>query len=89
MRGSPEAALDGQKQFGHTLEPGQSWGDLAQQRGQRIREAVSGTPVATGDPNSPWSPGGASELVVQPQSPGLLNRLWWGSGSTSSGVTAG
>lgn len=88
-RGSPEAALDGQAQFGYTLEPGQTWNVVAQQRGQRIREAVGGTPVATGDPTSPWSPGGASELVVQPQSPGLLNRLWWGSGSTGSGITAG
>lgn len=88
-RGSPEAALDGQAQFGYALEPGQTWNDLAQQRGQRIRQAVNGEPVATGDPNSPWSPGGATQLVVQPQSPGLINRLWWGSGSTSSGVIAG
>ena len=88
-RGSPEAAIDGQKQFGYSLEPGQTWNDVAQQRGQRIREAIGGAPVATGDPNSPWSPGGASQLVTQPQSPGLLDRLWWGSGTTSSGIIAG
>ncbi|WP_043055625.1 LLM class flavin-dependent oxidoreductase [Enteractinococcus helveticum] len=88
-RGSPEAALDGQAQFGYTLEPGQTWGELAQHRGQRIRDAVGGKTVATGDPNSPWSPGGATALVVQPQAAGLINRLWWGSGSTSSGITAG
>ena len=88
-RGSPEAAVDGQRQFGYTVAPGQSWSDIAQQRGQRIRAAVSGTPVATGDPQSPWSPGGASELTTQPQSPGLVDRLWWGSGSTTSGITAG
>lgn len=88
-RGSPEAAIDGQQQFGYTLAPGQTWNDVAQQRGQRIRDAIGGVPVATGDPNSPWSPGGATHLVTQPQSPGLLNRLWWGSGSTSSGIRAG
>lgn len=27
--------------------------------------------------------------MTQPQSPGLVDRLWWGSGSTSSGITAG
>lgn len=88
-RGSPEAAIDGQEQFEYTLAPGQTWADLAQERGQRIRAAVGGQPVATGDPNSPWSPGGATELVTQPQAPGLVDRLWWGSGSTSSGVIAG
>ena len=31
-------------QFGYTLEAGQTWGDLAQQRGQRIRDAVGGKP---------------------------------------------
>jgi len=88
-RGSPEAALDGQAQFGYTLEPGETWSDVAHHRGQRIRHALGGIPVATGDPNSPWSPGGATQLVTQPQSPTLLNRLWWGSGSVSSGRTAG
>lgn len=88
-RGSPEAAVDGQQQFGYALESGQTWSDVAQQRGQRIRQAIGGSPVATGDPNSPWSPGGATRLVTQPQSPGLVDRLWWGSGSTSSGIIAG
>src|SRR5699024_12174312 len=81
-------ALDGQTQFGYTLEPGQTWSDVAQSRGQRIRQALGGNPVATGDPNSPWSPGGATQLVTQPQSPTLLNRLWWGSGSVASGSVA-
>src|SRR5699024_2611401 len=72
-----------------TLEPGETWSDVAHHRGQRIRHALGGIPVATGDPNSPWSPGGATQLVTQPQSPTLLNRLWWGSGSVSSGRTAG
>lgn len=88
-RGSPEAAIDGQQQFGYSLQPGQTWSHVAQQRGQRIRNAIGGKPMATGDPNSPWSPGGATQLAVQPQAPGLLHRLWWGSGSTSSGVVAG
>ena len=70
-------------------EPGQTWSDVAQSRGQRIRQALGGNPVATGDPNSPWSPGGATQLVTQPQSPTLLNRLWWGSGSVASGSVAG
>ncbi|MGO1530446.1 MAG: LLM class flavin-dependent oxidoreductase [Micrococcaceae bacterium] len=88
-RGSPEAARDGQHQFGYDLEPGQTWSQLAQQRGLRIREALAGTPVAHADPSSGWAPHGVERLNVQPQAPGLLNRLWWGSGSTPSAVVAG
>lgn len=39
-RGSPEAAVDGQEQFGYSLAPGQTWSDVAQQRGQRIRDSA-------------------------------------------------
>lgn len=88
-RGSPEAARDGQHQFGYHLEPGQTWSGLAQERGQRIREALSGAPVAHADPDSSWTPHGVERLNIQPQSPGLIDRLWWGSGSTPSGVVAG
>lgn len=88
-RGSPEAALDGQHQFGYGLREGQTWSDLAQERGRRFRQAISGEPVARADPNSGWAPPGAQMLSVQPQSPGLTERLWWGSGTIASGVRAG
>ncbi|WP_091699407.1 LLM class flavin-dependent oxidoreductase [Micrococcus terreus] len=88
-RGSPEAARDGQHQFGYDLQPDQSWSDLAQERGQRIRQALSGEGIAQADPDSGWAPPGSDRLSTQPQSPGLLGRLWWGSGNTASGVRAG
>ena len=68
-RGSPEAAQDGQHQFGYDLEPGQSWSDLAQERGRRIRQALSGQGVAQADPDSGWAPAGVDRLSTQPQSP--------------------
>lgn len=88
-RGSPEAARDGQHQFGYDLEPGKSWAEVSRARGQRIRDAVSGEQLAHVDPYSGWAPPGAEMLSVQPYSPTLINRLWWGSGSVSSGVRAG
>ena len=87
-RGSPEAARDGQHQFGYGLEEGQTWSQLAQERGQRFRQAISGEMIAQADPNSGWAPPGQDMLSVQPQSPGLLNRIWWGSGTIASGVRA-
>ncbi|GAA4760762.1 LLM class flavin-dependent oxidoreductase [Citricoccus nitrophenolicus] len=88
-RGSPEAARDGQHQFGYDLEPGQSWSELAQARGDRFRDAISGGLVAHADPDSGWAQPGQERLSIQPQSPGLVNRIWWGSGNTTSGVRAG
>lgn len=88
-RGSPEAAEDGQHQFGYDLDPGQSWSELAQARGQRFREAISGAEVAEADPDSGWAQPGQQRLSIQPQSPGLANRIWWGSGNTVSGARAG
>ncbi|MFC7402950.1 LLM class flavin-dependent oxidoreductase [Citricoccus sp. GCM10030269] len=88
-RGSPEAARDGQHQFGYDLEPGQTWSELAQERGQRFREAISGAMVAHADPTSGWAQPGQEKLAIQPQSPGLINRIWWGSGNTASGIRAG
>lgn len=88
-RGSPEAARDGQHQFGYHLEEGQSWPDLAHDRGQRIRQAITGEEIAHADPTSGWAPHGVEKLSIQPQSPDLINRLWWGSGATSSAIRAG
>jgi alkanesulfonate monooxygenase SsuD/methylene tetrahydromethanopterin reductase-like flavin-dependent oxidoreductase (luciferase family) len=87
-RGSPEAARDGQHQFGYDVEEGQSWSDLAQERGRRFRQAISGGMIAEADPNSGWAPPGQDMLPIQPQSRGLVNRIWWGSGTIASGVRA-
>ncbi|MBB5748172.1 LLM class flavin-dependent oxidoreductase [Micrococcus sp. TA1] len=87
-RGSPEAARDGQHQFGYEVEDGQSWSDLAQERGRRFRQAISGGMIAEADPNSGWAPPGQDMLPIQPQSRGLVNRIWWGSGTIASGVRA-
>ncbi|MCY1158422.1 MAG: class flavin-dependent oxidoreductase [Citricoccus sp.] len=87
-RGSPEAARDGQHQFGYAPAEGQSWSDLAQERGRRFRQAISGETIAEADPNSGWAPPGQDMLSVQPQSRDLVNRIWWGSGTIASGVRA-
>ncbi|WP_295017832.1 LLM class flavin-dependent oxidoreductase [uncultured Micrococcus sp.] len=86
-RGSPEAALDGQAQFGYAPADGQTWADLAQERGRRFLEAIRGARLATPDPSSGWSYT-SQKMPVEPQSPGLADRIWWGCGSTASAVRA-
>ena len=87
-RGSPEAARDGQEQFGYTLAEGESWASVAWQRGELIRTALRGTPLAQPDLESGWSHT-TGMLRIEPQSPGLADRLWWGAGSTPTAVRAG
>lgn len=86
-RGSPEAARDGQEQFGYVLGEGETWAEEARARGERIRTALRGTPLAQPDLQSGWSHT-TGMLRVEPQAPGLVDRLWWGAGTTSTAVRA-
>jgi len=87
-RGSPEAAADGQHQFGYDLAPGETWADVAWERGRRFMEAVSGAGIATPDLSSGWAHT-TGPLRVEPHSPTLAQRIWWGAGTTASAVRAG
>jgi alkanesulfonate monooxygenase SsuD/methylene tetrahydromethanopterin reductase-like flavin-dependent oxidoreductase (luciferase family) len=80
-RGSPEPAWHGAEAFGHSI--GQ---DDAREKTARFRAAISGAGVVPADAG-----GGPGELLlpVQPQSPGLADRIWWGSGSRETAVWAG
>src|SRR6201999_3742264 len=51
-----------------------------------FRAAISGAGVVPADVGG--RPGEAM-LAVQPQSPGLADRIWWGSGTRQSAVWAG
>jgi alkanesulfonate monooxygenase SsuD/methylene tetrahydromethanopterin reductase-like flavin-dependent oxidoreductase (luciferase family) len=81
-RGSPEPALDGASAFGYVPAEGQSDADMARQHAEVFRIAIAGTPVVRANPQ--MSPAGA--LAIQPQSPGLPDRIWWGAGSRATAV---
>ncbi|UBH24423.1 LLM class flavin-dependent oxidoreductase [Micrococcus porci] len=86
-RGSPEAARDGQAQFGYELADGQTWSDVARERGRRLLAGVRGEGIATPDLSSGWAHSSAP-LRIEPHSPGLADRIWWGSGTVGSAVEA-
>ncbi|HEY0387587.1 MAG TPA: LLM class flavin-dependent oxidoreductase [Gaiellales bacterium] len=78
-RGSPEPAWRGAEAFGHSLEAEDVWEKTA-----RFRAAIAGAGVVHADAGG--RPAEAT-LAVQPQSPGLADRIWWGSGTRASAVS--
>jgi alkanesulfonate monooxygenase SsuD/methylene tetrahydromethanopterin reductase-like flavin-dependent oxidoreductase (luciferase family) len=82
-RGSPEIALRGAESFGYRAAEGETDADLARAKAEIFRAAISGATVARTDPARTGVSGG---LVVQPQSPGLGERIWWGSGTRATAL---
>jgi alkanesulfonate monooxygenase SsuD/methylene tetrahydromethanopterin reductase-like flavin-dependent oxidoreductase (luciferase family) len=78
-RGSPEPAWHGAEAFGHSM-------DDAREKTALFRAAIAGAGVVRADVG-----GAPSEamLAVQPQSPGLFDRIWWGSGTRQSALWTG
>ncbi|MEO6826199.1 MAG: LLM class flavin-dependent oxidoreductase [Microbacteriaceae bacterium] len=80
-RGSPEPALRGYESFGHVPVEGATDADLAREHTALFRAAIAGAGVAQANPEMT---GTSAALAVQPQSPGLAERIWWGSGTRKS-----
>jgi alkanesulfonate monooxygenase SsuD/methylene tetrahydromethanopterin reductase-like flavin-dependent oxidoreductase (luciferase family) len=83
-RGSPETALHGYESFGHVPAEGMSDADLARTHTELFRAAIDGAGIAQANPQMTGGVSGA--LMIQPQSPGLPERIWWGSGSRKTAV---
>jgi alkanesulfonate monooxygenase SsuD/methylene tetrahydromethanopterin reductase-like flavin-dependent oxidoreductase (luciferase family) len=80
-RGAPEPALRGYESFGQHPAPGHSDGDMARSNAARFRAAIAGAGVAPADPRMTGAEG---QLPIQPRSPGLADRIWWGSGTRAT-----
>jgi alkanesulfonate monooxygenase SsuD/methylene tetrahydromethanopterin reductase-like flavin-dependent oxidoreductase (luciferase family) len=80
-RGSPEPALRGAESFGYVPAEGQTDADMARMHTEVFRAAIDGAGVARADPAMTGADG---RLPIQPQSPGLPDRIWWGSGTRAT-----
>lgn len=78
-RGSPEPALDGPAMFGHVPREGATQADMAREHTELFRAAIAGAGVARADRLMTGGREGA--LAIEPRSPGLAERIWWGSGT--------
>jgi alkanesulfonate monooxygenase SsuD/methylene tetrahydromethanopterin reductase-like flavin-dependent oxidoreductase (luciferase family) len=81
-RGSPETALRGSEAFGYVPPEGMADADLAREKTALFLSAISGRTVVDADPG--MTGGVAGRLAIQPQSPGLRERIWWGSGTRAT-----
>jgi alkanesulfonate monooxygenase SsuD/methylene tetrahydromethanopterin reductase-like flavin-dependent oxidoreductase (luciferase family) len=81
-RGSPETALRGSEAFGYVPPEGATDADLARDKTALFLAALEGQTVVEADPR--MTGGTRGRLAIQPQSPGLRERIWWGSGTRAT-----
>ena len=80
-RGSQEVARRGYEAFGFTPASGGDDSDMARSHTDLFRKSISGVSVAT---SNYARPGSGPDLPLVPQSPGLSERIWWGSATRGS-----
>jgi len=85
-RGSPEPAYRGADAFGYAPPEGTSDDEYARAKLELFRAAIAGAGVVRADVGGRPGPGA---LAIQPQSPGLPERIWWGSGTRQTAAWVG
>ncbi|HVM31203.1 MAG TPA: LLM class flavin-dependent oxidoreductase [Candidatus Limnocylindrales bacterium] len=84
-RGSPEQVIDGYHYFGYVPPPDETDADMARHRAEVLLELLKGEGFATPNPR-PMFPNPPGLLRLEPHSPGLRERIWWGAASTATAV---
>lgn len=82
-RGAPETALNGSETFGYVPGEGRTTADLAREKAELFLAAVGGATVARTAAGPDGTRAGAG-LAVEPRSPGLAGRIWWGAGTRAT-----
>src|SRR5919206_728573 len=84
-RGSPEQVIDGWRYFGFEPAEGQSQADMGRRHAEVLLELLKGEGFAQPNPR-PMFPNPPGLLRLEPFSPGLRDRIWWGAGSSATAV---
>jgi len=79
-RGSPEQVVDGFRYFGYAPPEGTDHAQMARERALVLLELLEGKGFAEPNPR-PMFPNPPGLLRIEPHSPGLRDRIWWGAGS--------
>jgi alkanesulfonate monooxygenase SsuD/methylene tetrahydromethanopterin reductase-like flavin-dependent oxidoreductase (luciferase family) len=84
-RGSPEQVIEGFRHFGYVPRDGETDADMARRHAEVFLELLKGEGFAQPNPR-PMFPNPPGLLRLEPHSPGLRERIWWGAGSTATAV---
>jgi len=87
-RGSPESVIDGWRYFGYDAPEGLTMADVARSNTEVFLKVIDGARFAEPNPRPMFPNPHPGPLGIQPQSPGLRDRIWWGAGSDATAVWA-
>ena len=86
-RGSPEQVIEGWRYFGHRLNDGEDDAAMGRRHAEMFLELLGGKGFAKPNPR-PMFPNPPGLLRLEPFSPGLRERIWWGSATNATAVWA-
>lgn len=87
-RGSPEQVVEGYRYFGYAPPEGGTMADVARHNTEVYLKVIEGARFAEPNPQPMFPNPHPGPLAIQPQSPGLRERIWWGSASNATGEWA-
>ena len=87
-RGSPEQVVDGFRYFGHVPPEGSTDADMARKHAEVLLEVLKGDGFAQPNPR-PMFANPPGLLRIEPHSPGLRDRIWWGAGTRATAEWTG
>jgi alkanesulfonate monooxygenase SsuD/methylene tetrahydromethanopterin reductase-like flavin-dependent oxidoreductase (luciferase family) len=86
-RGSPEQVIDGWRYFGFEPAEGENDGEMGRRKALEFLDKLKGVGFAQPNPY-PMFPNPPGLLRLEPHSPGLRERIWWGAASNATAVWA-
>jgi alkanesulfonate monooxygenase SsuD/methylene tetrahydromethanopterin reductase-like flavin-dependent oxidoreductase (luciferase family) len=86
-RGSPEQVIEGWRHFGYAPGEGETDAEMGRRHAEVFLDLLKGEGFARPNPN-PMFPNPPGLLRLEPHSPGLRRRIWWGSSSNATAVWA-
>ena len=82
-RGSPEQVIDGYRYFGYEPAEGSDHAAMAREHAAVFLKVIEGEGFAQPNPR-PMFPNPPGLLRIEPHSPGLRERIWWGAGTRAT-----